>query len=451
MRKRNRSARPTDLGGAANRPSLIQTPFPGLIDGRGWDVREGRWPTFIDRTEAEGIMQVPLDDDDPARKLRLHEQAHVAWTPNISPVEMGALGPEERTIGACEDARLISMMNAQDEEWARINRGTDILPPWLIERHKADFQRLMNKLHNMDGDTRDPVSSSGPPVIPLVEAARLIASSRGYAEAQHFDRIAAESGLYWITENVERLHHKHLVEGKKKKPPTFEDTIAYARELEEFFENMEEEVERTKEALQETELPQNVSFGDLFEEEYTRWGDMNIQDVPLTERLQGDPSRRVRATDMGAIPRYMHRLPVDQKVFGRRRKHRKFQGTVLIDCSGSMSLTAEEVDEILHRWPAVTIATYSGFAAEGILRIVAKKGRRAGIQWLGPPAGGSNVIDGPALDWLNTQKGPRVWISDGWVTGIGDASAPHLTVDAAKKCARGKIKRIQNVQQLIRD
>ena len=114
-----------------------------------------------------------------------------------------------------------------------------------------------------------------------------------------------------------------------------------------------------------------------------------------------------------------------------------------------MSLAPHEVDEILSRWPAVTIATYAGDDYSGVLRIVAKNGRRAGIEYLGCPSAGNNMVDGPALDWLAKQKGPRIWISDGEVTGIGGMT-PNLLLDAARKVRKGKIKRIADVQDLIR-
>jgi hypothetical protein len=271
----------------------------------------------------------------------------------------------------------------------------------------------------------------------------LVASSRGYLEAGIFDSIAEETGLGLISEAVEEMHQRYI---GSKDEPTFEDTVEYARELERFFNELEQKLMQLGAEIADANMPHRV-IPEVVETE-ARWGEMTIEEAPLTEKLRGDPSRRVRATDVGAVPRYMHRLLTDQRVFGRRRKHKVFQGTMLLDLSGSMSLDPEQVDEILSRWPAVTIATYSGWESTGKLRIVAKNGRRAGRSWLVPPAGGNNMVDGPALDWLNRQKGPRVWISDGGVTGIG-GSTQALILDAARKVNRGKVKRISNVHELL--
>jgi len=432
------------------------TPFPAVIDGHRWRVREGRWPSFIERRGDEGwLMQVPLSDTEEARKLRLHEQAHVAWTPNVTEEDVARnYGIEVRTLNACEDGRIIKMMGDRSPGWKDVNEQNDLLAEVIINQHEQEFHRLALKLagRSDEGGTHDQGTAAltkGPSkeTMSLLEAARLVASSRGYCEGNHFDRITRSVGLEWVKDTVNEMHKRHL---GSKKEPTFEDTVAYAQELEEYFNEMEDTLAAQVLDIESADL-QVPGLTQVIDEDEDRWGDMEIQIAPLTERLQGDPTRKVRATDLGAIPRYMHRLPTDQRVFGRHRKHRRFRGTVLIDHSGSMSLRARQVDEILQRWPAVTIATYSGNAdnVRGTLRIVAKSGRRASHDWLECPGAGSNVIDGPALDWLAKQRGPRIWVSDGVVTGIGERQTPALLLSAARKVNRGKIKRIPNVQQLL--
>jgi hypothetical protein len=114
-----------------------------------------------------------------------------------------------------------------------------------------------------------------------------------------------------------------------------------------------------------------------------------------------------------------------------------------------MRLTPEDVDKILRRWPAVTVATYAGESDRGQLWIIAKKGKRARANDIKPPGGG-NVVDGPCLDWLAKQRKPRVWISDGGVTGIGDDATYDFVKDAALKMKRGDIKRLGNAQALLK-
>lgn len=443
----NRRITPTMLGGEEEKAPLKQIPFPGLIDGHKWRVKEGRWPVFIDRSDLEGeggLMHVPLEDTDVGRKLRLHEQAHVQFTP-----EEEVVGVDPKTVEACEDGRIIHLMN-QRHDWRQVNTETQVMPESVIKRHAEDFNRLAQKLAGHED--RGPLGGAMPtPTIPLIQAARLLAMTRGYREAHDFDRMAATANLDWLKDHVNELHDAFL--GKKDRP-TFEDTVNYARELERSVNELERSLQQANADLEAANMHERLheppeSFQKREREEFV-WGKMTTETAPLTEKLRADPSRKQRPNDMGAVPRYMHRLLTDQRVFGRRRKRVCYQGTVLIDHSGSMSLSDDELTELLARWPAVTIATYCGSGSgHGKLRIIAKNGKRATGGWLNRPGAGANEIDGPALDWLKKQKQPRIWITDGGVSGAYENFHPWFSADAAKKVRQGRIKRIDYVEQLL--
>jgi hypothetical protein len=63
--------------------------------------------------------------------------------------------------------------------------------------------------------------------------------------------------------------------------------------------------------------------------------------------------------------------------------------------------------------------------------------------------GRGNVIDGPALRWLASQPGPRIWISDGRVTGVRDRSSLDLVVEAMGICRRNQITRVDKADSLL--
>lgn len=144
---------------------------------------------------------------------------------------------------------------------------------------------------------------------------------------------------------------------------------------------------------------------------------------------------------------FVHRGLVDGRVF--RRAVRSLGGTVLIDTSGSMSLSAENVDAILvAARSAVKIAMYSGKGDVGELRVIASKGRRAAVDDLAP-FGSGNIVDLPALEWLARERGPRVWISDGGVTGIDDVPSGELQRRCTSLCARSKVERVRDVATAV--
>lgn len=231
------------------------------------------------------------------------------------------------------------------------------------------------------------------------------------------------------------------------------------------------------------------------------FGDMVIIQRSLTRsqpaRIRG---RANKASEFGRTLRHPHRLTTDGKVFSNKRQGA--QGTVLIDISGSMSLSTQDVEDIIALLPAATIAIYSGLyipARErrssslpwhladgngrfgGALQIIARGNKQAvprggsshnGWQQIpdyhgGGFVSGGNSIDGTALLWLEKQKGPRFWVSDGQVTGArrnywandnfayqGDFISQHLVKQCGKICLRSKILRVNSMmdlEQMIED
>ncbi len=159
-------------------------------------------------------------------------------------------------------------------------------------------------------------------------------------------------------------------------------------------------------------------------------------------------SRSSRPAAEGSAVRYIHRFPIDGRIFRRRARGRT--GTVLVDTSGSMSLDADDLDRILvETRGAVQVAIYSGKGSRGELRIVARGGRRAAASHL-RPFGGGNIVDLPALEWLSRQSRPRIWISDGGVTGVGDASSAGIRRRCKQVVADARVQQVKNVEEAVR-
>lgn len=181
-------------------------------------------------------------------------------------------------------------------------------------------------------------------------------------------------------------------------------------------------------------------------------GEMRLVVAPLphaTPRAAGVRRGRGRAQQEGSLPRHFHRWAIDRALF-QRTARRVRGGTVLVDVSGSMSLDAAGIDAILTASSgAAQIAIYSGTEQSGELRIVARNGRRADAKDL-VPFGRGNIVDEPALTWLASQEGPRLWISDGGVTGIGDQTSPALQQRCREIVERAQIQRVRTVNEAAR-
>jgi hypothetical protein len=118
---------------------------------------------------------------------------------------------------------------------------------------------------------------------------------------------------------------------------------------------------------------------------------------------------------------------------------------VLIDASGSMGWSPDDLMKCLEAAPAATIALYSGSGNRGVLRVVAKDGRMIAPDLVVPPCGGGNIVDGPALEWLASQAEPRIWISDGSVTGVDDIEYTVLSAEAVRVQMTGRVQRLDNL------
>lgn len=153
-----------------------------------------------------------------------------------------------------------------------------------------------------------------------------------------------------------------------------------------------------------------------------------------TERFRAEMSKNLSfletrdkiISESGVVPRRMSRLVTDGKIFERAIP--EYGAAILIDASGSMSISEDTIRQIIEIAPASWIGMYFGGAGKingvehsgGFIVELAENGIAAdNINKY--RLGGGNQCDGIALRFLGTKPEPRFWISDGYVTGPGDA------------------------------
>jgi hypothetical protein len=178
-------------------------------------------------------------------------------------------------------------------------------------------------------------------------------------------------------------------------------------------------------------------------------GPMTIIEPPRQLRLPGSmEGRQRRPADIGRVPIHMSRYATDKYIFTEQGK-RPGGCAVLIDHSGSMSLTMDDIEYVLSLAPGAVIGAYSGRSTTGNLVILAKDGRRISQHdYTQNKAGGSNIVDIPALEWLCKQRGPRYWVSDAYMTGAHDHGLKPIYYEYVKKLSRKyKIYRIPCVTE----
>lgn len=125
------------------------------------------------------------------------------------------------------------------------------------------------------------------------------------------------------------------------------------------------------------------------------------------------------------------------KLFRVRKTVEQIGGTVLVDASGSMSFSGDDLREIFEHAPAASIAYYNSGgddrSSTGTLYIIARDGKRyTGAKF--PKRGAGNGVDYWALQWALDQEPPVIFVTDGRFCGgpAGQARATTEVVERAK-------------------
>jgi len=158
----------------------------------------------------------------------------------------------------------------------------------------------------------------------------------------------------------------------------------------------------------------------------TRWGTKMVQDTE------------------GEILRHVHRIAQDGAVYGRTVRRGK--GSILIDVSGSMSLSNQEIEELIAAAPHATIAVHD---SDGCT-VIAKDGRYA-ANWkeIHYPGGGTKGST-YAGEWLVKQQRPHMWITDTLFQGNGGPLGPNALLKIARMVNSHKVAVIPTVAEAVK-
>lgn len=156
---------------------------------------------------------------------------------------------------------------------------------------------------------------------------------------------------------------------------------------------------------------------------------------------------RKSSSDRGVVPRRMHRMASDRKVF--TRKTTVAGGSLMIDCSGSMGLYKEDIREIVELLPASNVAGYVGYnrkinGYDGQIQIIAQNGRISNEALEELTNWGANSVDLEGLRWLAEQPEPRIWVSDQMVFGV-DENGKNDYLDNYKRDEIARFMRKNNI------
>jgi hypothetical protein len=418
--------------------------FPEFLQetkGRKWKIHS----TPLEKMISKGIIphadtvgrkaHIPSDNSDTARAIRAHEMSHISHSPRKSPADWAKeIGVGVNTILSVEDCRVNNILQ---------NLGIDIKD--MIDEHisKTLLMRRSSEVeeHIVGEESRD-------------ATLRFVAFSVYNTPLfEHFKKFVSPEVL---------VDFKNAYKALATYTPETEPIIPAGDNFEQCCKMLDKHFKGSPAMIVNGILICPSSYG-AGEKEKARlakgkgklrtgrdieWGTMDIITVDLhIPKSVGLVTPGPSGSDYGDNPAFIHRTLTDGKIFRRKKKNR-IGGTILIDNSGSMGLHPEQIYRLVDLAPYCKIATYNGFEESGDLVIIADHGRISDPKNF-HSRGGMNVIDGPALLWLAEQKKPRIWVSDGCVTGVYDHTSERLEKEAEDIISRNMITRYSNIPRTI--
>lgn len=457
-------------------------PIPGALDGAAWDVRIsppqalGSGRRALGATNArERQMFVPSPEHSSAslaRWVALHELGHAKFTPTGRAHTPAAICRKhapatEQDVQVCEDLRINSLLHragllaipkdsaeeitATAADWARAGlkpeRRARLLEALTLSWVACAVIDYGDRSARLDSS---PVGREHKTVLGLmlkgaVELSATVPESGG-PEVVRFRLAEMMATAEGIGRDVSKL-----LAGKRGTALPFGRIGKAAAHLRRcLLAAMAAEDDARNDTDPKGKLPKVAP--DAVD---TQWGELRpLPALALTESTPAEAAMRRRlSVPAGTRLGSLRRLLTDGRCFRRDVSRPAKGGTVLIDTSGSMHLDPADVHAILAELPAATVAIYSGRRDYGSVSVIARNGRTASAKAICErvsEAGGGNIVDGPALQWLGQQPEPRHWVCDGVVTGCGDASTRALTLEAEALRRRHRVTRSESLGALKR-
>ncbi len=447
-----------------------KVPFPEIASG------EGPWKVFEDEVQPRTStlskeMYVPTDDElcglcgsNHNKMIRRHELGHAKWSPKT----VGKLkeNESEKCIEICEEVRVnynLSVKNVVIDDWTVceskfIEKTIDIfyngsifdMTAWILMNMKPenDRQYYYSKANSLEDKAiiRTITYTRGYYTKPTKynktrkAALQLNKLMNEFNEKPEEHQVLEKARLAKEAKEKAMQANKQAESKQSSNDGEGEDTMT----LDELMNrNKQEMFEQTNNPSSMNYVPEPNNMG--------KWGKMRVfkphLEVNLQSKIKG--GREYRPMDYGVNPKYMNRWCVDKKVF--KQKQRVYGGTILIDASGSMNFSGQDILEIMQLLPAVTIAMYNdrgGAWEEGSLRIIGQNGKRVSQEYLSRWSGGGNLVDGPALAWLAKQPPKRIWVSDMYVFGLHNHNSENLLKDCIEQCKRSGITRLADINEV---
>lgn len=424
----------TNLTRHSAMPEFLSPRKDGIGDG-SWSVEEGHpvrgdaWTRLDERR-----MRVPVGNDEMTRVVRAHEMMHARVSP-LSLKEAYEAMPQyhPRVIECAEEFRINTLVGragfdlsalvdgseaksgkrvAESEQW---NEAVTFLSAVAGTKGAADFLRGVRGVNPDWAKALREVEKA------LLKTVKRVAPTQIGSTAPSTDHPNVPRGFDVWTRRFAEIIDLAIKAGEKT--VTDEDG---------------DDIDNVTETISPEEMKERMK---------SVTGDAGVfaplrldPNVPLTRHVAGTMGRKRIATNVGRNPRRIHRTLTDpeRRIFDRVTKGQG--GIVVIDQSGSMSLSTDQVWEIVNAAPGCVIIGYShstGTTDHPNAWILADRGKVCESVREG---GRGNGVDGPALRFALSKRKhnePVIWVCDGMVT---DGKTDHYYDNLGEECVNLVVK-----------
>lgn len=439
--------------------SGVNAPEPNLIGRR--DIPHGRW-TVEDCRPLRGepmtslderIMFAPSTSDETARCIRAHELMHSKVSPNAEQmqkfVERGIASATAMTVVEelrvnflCEQAGFEVKKHLADgselatgEKLAQAGDWAGAVAMCLATVNTAGHKAFLTGIRRHNRAWGDALLDIGKRAVREMRKAH---RERTLPETREYDGLAPYGFMHTerLAEWVDRLA-SFPPPTSRKKPSGKGKSGASTRTGGTAGDPSDEHSAEYGEGEDKQGDRDGNPHGRVNPAEYggaTRWAELRVSREPMPRYHYGSMGKKKVATNMGRRPRRIHRYMTDpaKRVFDKTV--RGSGGMVIIDASGSMSFTTEQIAEIISNAPGATVLIYSDRGRTNTSPnawVVADKGRMVeNVEYI--DYGHGNGVDFPAIEWgvRNRQfrNTPLVWVTDGGVCGANDGFSELLSM-----------------------
>ena len=432
--------------------SKFLVPEPEMLTRE--DVEKGNWSVYSGQPFAvvdSRILSVPIGNDETTRHIQSHEMVHAKISPSEKEMEKVWIPrgyASSNALVACEELRVHSYLNFLGFEPEKfIQNGTgkfvatriaqvgtikDALLNSVKYSRTAEFDSFVEEISNLKPEWAKPVKE-------------ISVASKEYFDERLNEDIAS---AYVSTSPRPDRHGFGYTEMLAKWIEEVADAFEEGADAENSNPDQQNEWQKmlgkSRQGRKGNELrmaKEEIEWSAPKKAAKNQWEELKVSTPMLTKNVYGSISKKRSPSQFGKSPRRISRLYTDpqRRIFDRVTKGSG--GILLIDRSGSMSLAAEQVREMLLSSPNALVAQYSGGSnVKPNLYVIGKNGRM--IEQLPSPNGG-NGVDGPALLWAVSQrknlKEPIIWVSDGGVTGKNDCQGTGLEMECINICKKNGI------------